>query len=202
MKLAREDFRRLRLSMAVAAVLAALGAAAIVAAEAQLSQEKKLGEAAMTERKAAEERVSKVSVEEREIRENLVHYQKLVERGMIGPERRLDLIDAITRIKTARRLYEIRYQIDAQGPLDYPGVNAKGSNAFMVSRMNLNMQLLHEEDLVNFLADLNAVGKSYVSVRSCSVTRNPPGQPSRTLTPRLRAACVVDLITLRETKAV
>ena len=201
MKIAREDLRRLRLPLVIAVVLASIGVALVLASENSLSKEQQLKEAAVAARKAAQDRVSKVSEEEREISENLVHYQKLVERGIVGQERRLDWVDAITAIKNTRRLFEIRYEIEAQRALDYPGLGAKGPAGFMLSRMKLTMQLLHEEDLLNFLADLNAAGNSYISVRSCSVSRNDPGAPSRTLTPRLRANCVVDLITLREGKS-
>jgi len=197
-KLAREDLRRLRLPMAAVVVLAAIGIATIIVSEHYYSLASKQRASSLAERKAAQERVAKVAEEEREIRENMLRYQKLVERGMVGPEHRLDWIDAITAIKNARRLFEIRYAIEPQRALDYPGTASKANAGFMVSRMKLEMLLLHEGDLLKFLADLNAAGKAYVSVRSCSITRAEQGGPSRTISPRLQANCTVDLITLRE----
>ena len=200
MKIAREDLPRLRLPMAVMVILAAIGIAAIIAAEHYYALEYKQRQISLAERRAAQERVAKVAEEEREIRENLVHYRKLVERGIAGPERRLDWIDAITAIKNARRLFEIRYAIEPQRVLDYPGTASKGSARFMVSRMKLEMLLLHEGDLLTFLADLNAAGNAYVSVRGCEITRVEPGAPGRTVSPKLRATCDIDLITLSQEK--
>lgn len=198
MIIAREDVKRLRLPLAAALMLAAAGAATIMVTQHYYSIDSQKREATLAERKAAQDRVAKVEEEERDIRANLVHFQELVKRGIVGPERRLDWIDAIAGIKNARRLFEIRYAIEPQRPLDYPGVTAKGNAGFMVSRMKLEMLLLHEEDLLGFLADLNASGKAYVSVRNCSVLRAEQGAPSRTITPKLRADCTIDLITLRE----
>ena len=70
----------------------------------------------------------------------------------------------------------------------------------MVSRAKVNMQLLHEEDLLNFIDDLNKRGRSYLSVRSCDVQREIRGPGGTTLAPRLRADCVFDLITIRHDK--
>jgi hypothetical protein len=65
------------------------------------------------------------------------------------------------------------------------------------------MLLLHEEDLLNFLADLRTVGKSHVSVRHCSVSRieRGPASPGQALFPRLRSECQIDLITVQRRNA-
>jgi hypothetical protein len=141
--------------------------------------------------------VSRVSEEEREIRENLVYYEQMRRRGMVGEQNRLDWIESIARIKNDRKLFEIKYGIEPQKPLDYPGIVASGAAEFVVSRMKLDMLLLHEEDLLDFLADLQAAGGAYVSVRRCAVTRIERGSAATALQPRLRAECQVDLVSVR-----
>ena len=108
----------------------------------------------------------------------------------------------IAKIKKDRKLFEIMYNFDAQKPLDYPGIVATGAADFVVSRLKLDMLLLHEGDLLNFLADLQANIKAHVSVRSCTVTRIERGlAPGATaLQPRLRAECQVDLVSVRGIK--
>jgi hypothetical protein len=202
MIIARGDLNRLRLSLALAVALLALGAACLVASDYYLDSAKKARDAARQSRVAAQERVSKVSEEEREIRENLVHYEQMRRRGMLGEQSRLDWIESIARIKNDRKLLEIKYGIEPQRSLDYPGIVATGAADFVVSRMKLEMQLLHEEDLLNFLADLEASGGAYVSVRHCSVNRIERGAaPAATaLQPRLRADCLVDFVSVRGIK--
>jgi hypothetical protein len=197
MSIVRDDLKRLRLPLVAAAALLALGAACLLASEDYLDTAKKARDAARLSRVAAQERVSKVSEEEREIRENLVHYEQMRRRGMVGEQSRLDWIESIARIKNDRKLFEIKYSIEAQRPLDYPGIVTTGAADFVVSRMKLEMLLLHEEDLLNFLADLEAAGKAYVSVRHCTVSRI---ERATALQPRLRADCQVDLVSVRGVK--
>jgi cell division protein FtsB len=203
MNVSRDDLKRLRVPLALAVLLSALGAACLATSGYYLDAAKSARDASRQTRVGAQERMAKVSEEEREIRENLVHYEQMQLRGMVGEQNRLDWIESIARIKNDRKLFEIRYNIEAQRSLDYPGVIATGAADFVVSRVRLNMLLLHEGDLLNFLADLQAAGKAHVSVRRCSVTRIERGAPSATaLQPRLRAECLVDLVSVRGIKPV
>ena len=204
MNIARDDLKRLRLPLAVAVTLLALGAACLIASEHYLDAAKKARDTARQSRVAIQARVSRVSEEEREIRENLVHYEQMRRRGMVGEHSRLDWIESIARIKKDRKLFEIKYGIEPQRPLDYPGIVAAGAADFVVSRMKLEMALLHEEDLLDFLADLQTAGRAYVSVRRCTVTRIERGSvPAATaLQPRLRADCQLDLVSVGRIKPV
>jgi len=198
-KIARDDLKRLRMPLALAVVLLALGAASLVVSEHYRDEAKKARDVTRMSRVAAQERVSKVSEEEREIRENLVYYERMRRSGMLGEQSRFDWIESIAKIKNDRKLFEIKYGIEPQKPLDYPGIVATGTADFVVSRMKLEMLLLHEEDLLNFLADLEAAGKAYVSVRHCTVSRI---ERAAALQPRLRADCQVDLVSVKGIKPV
>jgi len=203
MNVSRDDLKRLRVPLALALLLSALGVACLATSGYYLDEAKSAREASRLARVGAQERMAKVSEEEREIRENLVHFEQMRRYGMVGDQNRIDWIESIARIKNSRKLFEIRYNIEAQRSLDYPGVVATGAADFVVSRMRLNMLLLHEGDLLNFLADLQAAGKGHVSVRRCTVTRIERGAPSATaLQPRLRAECQVDLVSERGIKPV
>lgn len=202
MNIQRNDLKRLRVPLAAAIVLLALGAACMIASGYFLDEERAAQAATRLSRVAAQERVSRVSEEEREIRENLVYYEQMRQRGVVGEQSRLDWIESIARIKNDRKLFEIRYSFDAQKPLDYPGLVATGATEFVVSRLKLDMLLLHEGDLLKFLADLQANIKAHVSVRKCTVSRIDRGAaPAATsLQPRLRAECLIDLVSVRGTK--
>ena len=88
---------------------------------------------------------------------------------MLGEERRLEWADAIARIRTQRELLDLRYRVDRQQLLN--SVPGKPANVdFFASTMQVNLALLHEEDLLRFLADLRASGNAYYSVKKCLVT--------------------------------
>ena len=201
MMLERSDLRRLRVPFVAALLLAGLGVAALVLTENNLAEDEQLRKAGHDRLVAARDQLAKVSEEEQEIRNNLVQFKQISDRGMTGAERRLEWIETLAAIQKKRRLFQVQYNLEPQRAVDYPGVaqNQKGgAGTFMASKMRLELQLLHEEDLLNFLADLRAAGGSFASVRSCSISRTEgTGAGGGPLRPRLRASCVIDMITLK-----
>lgn len=198
MNISAEDLKRLRLAIAAAAVLVGIGVALLLLSENKLDAARQARQAAMAARTAAQDRVARVAEEEREITQNLQHYQKMVQRGMVGTENRLDWIDTIAAIKAQRKLFDISYNIEPQKPVDYPGVQEAGTSDFVASRLRLQMALLHEEDLLIFLVDLQKASRSFVSVRRCSISRLDRGAvPAGASGPRLQSDCLLDLITLK-----
>jgi hypothetical protein len=200
MKLGASDLKRLRLPMAACVALVLAGVGCYFAADDYLQETKKLDAATSAQRAEVQTRLASATEEEREIKANLQQYQALVARGIVGEEKRLDWIDTITAIKNERRLFSIGYSIEPQHELDYPGFAPVGGVNFVVSRAKMEIQLLHEEDLLNFIDDLAKRGRSYLSVRSCDVQRTGRGSGGTTLAPRLEAGCVFDLITIRHSK--
>lgn len=197
MNVTRDDVKRLRAPLALALALVGVGAAVALMSDSYLDSSKKLRDASRVSRVGAQERVLRVSEEEREIKQNIVDYERMRELGMMSDQNRIDWIESIARIKNNRKLFEIKYRIEAQRGLDYPGLAATGSADFVVSRMRLEMLLLHENDLLDFLTDLQATKKAYVSVRQCVLMRIERGTTATTLQPRLRAECQVDLVSVR-----
>jgi len=109
--------------------------------------------------------------EEREIRDDLVYYEQMRQRGVVGEQSRLDWIESIARIKNDRKLFEIRYNFDAQRPLDYPGLIPTSAADFVVSKVETRHAAAARRGSTEFLADLQAGIKAHVSVRSCVVSR-------------------------------
>ena len=199
--LERSDLKQLRLPFAAALLLAGLGIAAVLFTEHKLTEARKLQKAGQDRLLAVRGRLAKVLEEEQEIRNNLVQCKQFTDKGMTGDEKRLEWIENLAAIRQRRRLYEVRYNLERQRPVDYPGIpqNQKGTEAiFLASRLKLEIPLLHEGDLLSFLADLGATSQSFPALRSCSIARIEGaaggGGPLR---PRLRADCVVDMITLK-----
>jgi hypothetical protein len=186
------------LPLAIALVLAGIGVAAVIATKQYLDQARAQQRSSLAARQAAQTKLSRATEEEREIREKLVDYRNLLARGVIGDERRLEWVETIGQIKNEHKLFEIKYQIDPQRRLDLPGITPSSEVEFRVSSLKVNMQLLHEGDLLVFLDALRSKLKSHVLVRSCSIDRLVrPGQ-ERGIVPRLRADCVIDLVTIRD----
>jgi len=127
-------------------------------------------------------------------------YQRLKSLNILGEERRLEWADAITRIRTERELLDLRYVVERQKLLSStPG--KPGSVDFYASTMKVDLALLHEEDLLRFLADLRQSGNAFYAVKKCALTRTGQAVAGATMTPRLRAECDIDLITIMDRAA-
>lgn len=198
----KDDFRRIRLSLAAAIAMAAAGGA-IVYASMQLNQSEKKNQAmAQAKRAEIQGKLSRAREEELEIKGKIARYNALSSRGIFGEELRLDWVEQIRRIKTARKLFDIQYEIAPQQTLDAATLPGSSANYdFLASSMQMKMKLLHEEDLLNFLSDLRAAAQAYLRVRRCDVDRLPKATgDNRGIPPQLNADCTIDWITIRERK--
>ena len=200
MTLTRDELKRLALPSLVALMLVAFGAVLIkLSSDSRREANERLA-AARSERNQSAERLARIAEEEREVKAKLDVYQQLKQPRVLGEERRLEWADAIARIRTQRELLDLRYRVERQQLLNSVPGKPAGVD-FFASTMQVNMALLHEEDLLRFIADLRASGNAYYSVRRCLVTRSGQPPTAATLTPRLRAECSIDLITILDRAA-
>jgi hypothetical protein len=194
-RLTREELAKLGLPVAIAAALLLAGAALIWSANAALAAAAASLAGARQERQQATERLARISEEEREVNEKLDVYRRLQQLNIIGEERRLEWADAITRIRASRELLDVSYRVERQRLLfSAPGKPANVD--FFASTMRVQLQLLHEEDLLRFLADLRDSGNAFYAVRRCLVSRTGQPPTGTGIAPRLRGECEIDLITM------
>jgi hypothetical protein len=197
MAVTRDDFKHLQVPLIVAVVLVAVGAATVAAMYKWTERVRLQNVSAQTARNDAGGRLARATEEEREISLNILQYRRLADRGIIGEERRLDWIERLATIKTSRRLFDIRYEIAPQRPLDS---TATSGPAVMMSKMDITLPLLHEADLFNLLDDLRATPRGYFQVKKCSISRSA-AVDRKLLAPTLSAGCELDFFTIREPEA-
>ena len=180
-------------------LLLGFGAALAWTAQQGLVRDRRALAAAQGEFRQAEQRLARSAQEENEARDHIELYERLRELRILGEERRLEWVEALARIRNARELTELRYQVERQKVLKtLPG---KPSLELRSSTLKVELALLHEGDLLGFLSDLRASGNAYYSMRQCSIARTNDAAPATTTAPRLRATCQIDLITLAEAKS-
>jgi type II secretory pathway pseudopilin PulG len=194
------DFVRIRWSLLflVLAVLAAIATATIsrgLVSRAQAEQ-RQLTEQQRTVRA----RLGHAQEEEQELRKKISLYQQLLDHGIVGQEERLGWVEQIARIKTARRLLDVQYELSPQKSMSdavLPGGAVAGDYEFMASTMRLQMSLLHEDDLLGFITDLRRAVHAHLLVRDCAVERTAPIGAGG-VSAQLKATCTIDWVTLRE----
>jgi len=205
-KFSRDDFRRIQWGLLALVVLALLGAAIVFGSLQAIQATRAAAQKVEAERGDIRNKLARVRIEEQEIRSKIAHYQELVGRGYVTEEQRLDWIERIAKIKAARKLIDVQYELMPRKPVDpalLPEGAIGGGFEFMSSAMRLQMQLLHEGDLLGFLADLRASVSALIVVRQCNVERilrGPVTGAERGAQAQLKADCDIDWITLREKK--
>jgi hypothetical protein len=196
----RDELKRLAVPLAIGLAALAAGAALIWSAGGALRDTQGRLAAAQAERRTSNERLARISEEEREVSEKIDVYQRLKQLNILGEEHRLEWADAITRIRAQRELLDLRYAVERQRQLvSAPG--KPGNVDFYASTMKVQLALLHEEDLLRFLADLRQSGNAFYAVRRCELVRTGQALTGTTMTPRLRADCDIDLITIMDRAA-
>jgi len=196
----REELQKLAAPLLIALAVLGAGAALIWSAGESLRAAQRSLAAAQAERKQNAERLARIAEEEREVSQKLDVYQRLRSLNILGEERRLEWADAITRIRTQRELLDLRYRVERQQLL-YSAAGKPANVDFFASTMKVDLALLHEEDLLRFLADLRESGNAFYSVKRCALTRTGQAATGTTITPRLRAECDIDLVTILDRAA-
>jgi hypothetical protein len=184
----------LSLLLLLASILVTAG---IVMAVLQMQQKSEQAhKQVMAQQSETRARLARANEDEQEIRTKISRYQELIASGRIQPERRLDWVETLKKIKESRRLIDLDYEISPQRPLNDKSPSAGGYD-FLSSPMKLNLPMLHENDLFGLLSDLSSQVQALISARQCTIERTAPAGGTRNA-PTLKAACEIDWITLRE----
>jgi len=203
MKLDVKDIKRLQWAIAFLVIMALAGGGSVwITQQMNKSSEKAIKEAS-ARRSDIQTKLARAREEQAELRDKIGQFQALKARGYIGPEQRLDWIEAIARIKAARRVFKLDYDFAPQRPVDgsiLPGGAAAGGFEIMSSQMRLQIQLLHEGELLGFLAELRGAVQALVQIRACTMERLGPGSAGRSNNAQIKADCTLEWITLREGK--
>ncbi len=203
MKLDAKDFKRVQWGVAFLVIMTLVGGGSVWIAR-QLNQDsERTAQQAAAARRDIQGKLARASQEEQELRDKIGRFQALKARGYIGPEQRLDWIETIARIKTARRMLKLDYDFAPQRPVDgaiLPGGASVGGFEVVASQMHLQLQLLHENELLAFLAELRDAVQALVQVRSCTMERLTPDNTDRGSKAQVKAECTLEWITLKEGK--
>lgn len=198
MKLTPQDWRKLQNPLLVLGlVLALLGVSLWFANEymvkkalALQTQKNLLGQ--------ARSKYQASGLEKQTIIENLPKYQQLINRGLIGEERRIEWVEALRKTHQQYKLFSIDYSIGQQElykPSFLPNV---GSFTLHRSIMKLDLPMLHEGDILSLVNGLRSYQTTPFILRDCTMTRQNKVLSIKTLTPNIQAKCEVDWLTLRE----
>lgn len=123
-------------------------------------------------------------------------YENLRRRGVIGPEQRVNWLDALRAANHAAHTLGVDYQLNQQAASPIK-VDAAGYK-LQQTTMKISIKLLHEEDLQNFLQALEAQHAGLYLLQSCSLSRSANSAFSVRFEPKLNAECELAWLSLVE----
>ncbi len=198
MSMSQQDWRKLRnpiIGLGVAFILAGL---LISLTE----QYRKTNETALQAQQnllnRARQKYQSSGLEKETIMQYLPAYNDLLSSGFIGEEQRIEWIETLRQIHHQHKLFSIDYSIGLQESYKTPFLANVGSFSLQRSVMKLNLDMLHEGDLLTLLDGLQAQSTPFI-VRECEISR-PIGAVINTknVTANLKAACEIDWLTLHD----
>lgn len=140
-----------------------------------------------------DKQLRQVRTEEQEIKARTVLFQQLEKSGITGEEKRLEWIELLRDLQHQLQLPSMNYEFGPQTTME--SVNGV-AYAYHNSHLRIQLKLLHEEDLLNFVQQLQNQAKAMVLLRSCRLSRIPGPSETAGLA-QLSAECDMDWITLR-----
>ena len=142
-----------------------------------------------------------VDEEERVIELFLPRFEALESEGIIGREHRLNWIEKLREASQTLKLPGLRYTIATQETFKPDFDLDTGKFEVFVSRMILNLGLLHEGDLLRLFQELDRSVNGLYSISDCSMWRVRPDFGPDPTEANLTASCTLEWFTIKQGEA-
>lgn len=149
---------------------------------------------------SARQHFQSAGIEKDTITTYLPQYQGLIDKGFVGEERRIEWVDELRAQHKKHKLFGVNYSISQQEKYRPSFASNIGGFALNRSIMKLELDMLHEGDILQLVESLSANNTAPFMLRDCELTRlnNNSEQMSRQLVANLHAQCELDWLTLHE----
>lgn len=196
----REGLRELRGSWALLAISIAAAVALGIGGKLYLEHGKRQRVSSSQRLQQAQARLETARRERDNLNESADIFRTLVARGMLQNERRLDMVELLTSLRTRHQLFALDYEISPQRPLQVAGGRVFPAVDVLASRVKLRMRALHEADVLGVVRGLADSRQGFYPVDRCAMRRVEVPEPDA-MQPRVEADCAFEWITLKEKNA-
>ena len=116
-------------------------------------------------------------------------FNVLIPKGFIGDERRLDWVETFREATGSMKLNKANYRIEPKqiATLDY--IENSGNYAVYASKMNIQLDLLHESDLLYVINSMNKKAHGIFHIESCVLERKQSPFAMQASSTNLSAEC-------------
>ena len=124
-------------------------------------------------------------------------YDEYKSSGLLGAERRLSWIETLETINDKLRLPTLTYSLQPQESFTAPRLTVENNVTVNSTPMDLNMALLHEQDLLSVFENIDSEIANLFTIDSCKINRlSGKNTALNTKKANLRSNCLMRWITV------
>ncbi len=197
MILSTADLSDLKWSLGAFLLSLLLGGSLIAASNQSQEQALKNRQTAQSQLGEARSQLSAAENDQENMSSYAMEYNTLVTQKVIGNEQRLDWIEGLEKLRQQGRVLDFKYTIAPQQAYA-PNPPLEAGN-YQLNRSNMSMQidLLHEEQLLHFLSAMHSQIKGWFILDGCTLSR---AEASADTSP-LKAECTGGWFTMKNRSA-
>lgn len=196
MKFTSRHLNEIKVPLAALAAVVVAGAVLISWTRAQIQQGQRALSAQETQLREARNRFQRSGEERDLIVRYKPPYEALRNAGLIGPEQRINWLDALRATNQQARLFGTEYQVSMQQPYPYAQDYNAPRLGMAQSVMKVNLRLAHEGELLRFFRQLEAQGAGAFDINECRIERTSSADAPLGPQANLRAECELAWITI------
>ena len=200
MTLSKTDLPHIKWSLTVFLITLAVSVTTIVLSDNFFTNAQRNYQAAQRQLSDARSRLADVQDDRANMSTYAKEYAALLDRKIIGEDQRLDWMEGLENIRRQNLVPEFKYTITPQQPYTPAPPLSNGNFELNLSGMTLQLDLLHEGQLINFLDALRKEMKGRFLLDHCTIERNgttSSGNPAA----QLKAECAGGWLTLKNRNA-
>jgi hypothetical protein len=144
----------------------------------------------------ARARVDNLQRERESMEQSAAMFRTLIAHGLMQPERRLDLVELINRLRKRHHILSVDYEIAPQRPLALSASRSFPAIEISASRVTVKARALHEGDAFDFIRALGDSEQAFRPIDRCHFKRI--GGASSAQQPRIEADCTLEWVTIKE----
>ena len=137
-------------------------------------------------------RYQSLLLEQQEQKKASLLYQAMLDKGVIGEERRTSWLLTLQDIQQAYKLAPISYSIEPKREYKTTSLPHVNNATFYYSTMTLELDLLHEGEMLSLLQALNMQSAGRFILRECDITRFTDSNTAH----QLHAKCILDWLSV------
>lgn len=191
------DLPNIKWSLGAFVLSIALGSGIVVLSEGYLNQSMKERQAAQKQLGDARTQLVAAQSDQENMSAYAMEYNSLLAQKIIGNEQRLDWLEELEKLRQQGTVLDFKYTIaPQQSYAPNPPVDA-GNFQLNRSSMNLQIDLLHEEQLLHLFAAMRKQMKGWFMLDGCTLSRTGSADE---MTP-LKADCTGGWFTMKNKNA-